>query len=145
MDKYITIFISLLGIVSIFVEVSKIKFNPWGKLFEFIGKSLNREVKKELNNIQGILKVHSEYLKDIEMLVDMNEIKRIRAEIFSFADSCKMGEKHTEDAFLHIIDIHDDYSELLKKYEMSNGRISVDYDYIMNVYRNCVEKKLFSN
>lgn len=140
MEKYITLFVSVIGILSVFVEVSKIKLNPWGAIFGFIGKSLNREVKEELENIKGLLKTHSECLNDIEMLVDMNEIKRIRAEIFSFADSCKMGVEHTEDAFMHIIDIHDDYTELLAKYDMANGRISVEYDYIMEVYRDCVKK-----
>ena len=135
MEKYVAIIISFIGILSVFIEVSKIKLNPWGMLFDFIGQRLNRDVKNELDSIQGMLKAHSEYLKDIEMLVDMNEIKRIRAEILSFADSCKMGVKHTEDAFLHVIDIHDDYEELIEKYDMSNGRLSVAYDYIMNVYR----------
>lgn len=140
MEKYIAVFISIMGIASVFVEVSKIKLNPWKSLFKFIGNSLNVEIKKELDSIQGLLRAHSEYLKDIEMLVDMNEIKRIRAEIFAFADSCKMGAKHTEDAFLHIIDIHDDYTELLQKYDMTNGRISVEFEYIMETYRGCVKK-----
>ena len=140
MDKYIPVLISVVTACSVFVEVSKIKFNPWKSLFAFIGRSLNRDLSKELNNIKGILKAHSDYLKDIEMLVDMNEIKRIRAEIFAFADSCKTGVKHTDDAFLHIIDIHDDYINLLKKYDMSNGRISVEYEYIMSIYQCCVKK-----
>lgn len=140
MEKYIAVFISIVGIASVFVEVSKIKLNPWKSLFKFIGNSLNAELKKELDSIQGLLRAHSEYLKDIEMLVDMNEIKRIRAEIFAFADSCKIGAKHTEDAFLHIIDIHDDYTELLQKYDMTNGRISVEFEYIMETYRGCVKK-----
>ncbi len=140
MEKYIPVLVTVVGACSIFIEVSKIKLNPWKSLFAFIGRSLNRDVKKELDNIQRMLKAHSEYLKDIEMLVDMNEIKRIRAEIFAFADSCKTGVKHTEDAFLHIIDIHDDYNSLLEKYSMSNGRISVEYEYIMSVYRGCVKK-----
>ena len=84
MEKYIALIASVIGIVSIFVEVSKIKLNPWGMLFEFIGRALNREVQKELYSIQKILKAHSDYLKDIEMTVDLNEIKRIRAEIFAF-------------------------------------------------------------
>lgn len=141
MEKYIAWIVSAVGILSVFVEVSKIKFNPWGKLFEFMGRALNRDVKKELDNIQKMLNAHSNCLKEIEMTVDMNEIKRIRAEIFAFADSCKMGEKHTEDAFLHIIDIHDDYEKLLAKYDMTNGRISMDYDYIMTIYQECVKKR----
>lgn len=140
MEKYIAVAVSAIGVISIFVEVSKIKLNPWGMIFDFVGKALNRDVKKELGSIKSILKAHSDYLKDIEMLVDMNEIKRIRAEIFAFADSCKMGVKHTEDGFLHIIDIHDDYVELLEKYDMANGRLTVEYEYIMNVYRDCVKK-----
>lgn len=143
MERYIAAFISGIGILSIFVEVSKIKLNPWRMLFEFIGRSLNRDIKNELDNIKGLINAQGEYLKEIEMTVDMNEIKRIRAEIFAFADSCKMGEKHTKEAFLHVIDIHEDYEELLDKYGMTNGRISLDYDYVMNVYQECVKKGVF--
>lgn len=145
MEKYVSAFLSVAAAVSIFVEVSKIKLNPWKSLFAFIGKSLNKDVKKELVNIHSLLNSQGNYLKDIEMLVDMNEIKRIRAEIFSFADSCKMGIEHTENAFLHIIDIHDDYTRLLEKYEMANGRITVEYNYIMSIYRQCVKKGDFGN
>lgn len=139
MEKYIAIFISVLGFLSIFAEITKIKINPWKRLFEFVGECINRDVKKELNKIGKSLLAQGEYLREIEMTVDMNEIKRIRAEIFAFADSCKMGEKHTEEAFLHIIDIHGDYENLIKKYDMRNGRINVDYDYIMDVYSRCVK------
>ncbi len=143
MEKYIAVIISAIGILSIFVEISKVKLNPWKMLFEFIGRSLNRDVKNELDNIKGLIKSQGEHLREIEMTVDMNEIKRIRAEIFAFADSCKLGEKHTKEAFLHIIDIHADYEELLDKHSMTNGRISLDYDYIMNVYQECVKKGVF--
>lgn len=141
MEKYVSVFLSAVAAMSIFVEISKIKLNPWKSLFKFIGRSLNGDVQKELVNIKSLMNAHGEYLKEIEMQMDMNEIKRIRAEIFAFADSCKIGAKHTEDAFLHIIDIHDDYISLLEKYDMSNGRISVEYEYIMSIYRECVKKK----
>ena len=140
MEKYITLFISGIGLLSIFVEVSKIKLNPWGKLFAFIGNSLNSGVKNELDNIKGLLEAQSEGLKELEMTVDMNEIKRIRAEIFTFADSCRMGEKHTREAFSHIIDIHEDYEELIEKYGMTNGRINLDYDYIVGVFQECMKR-----
>ena len=140
MEKYITIIISGIGLLSVFVEVSKIKLNPWKMLFEFIGRALNHDVQKELDGIKRLIKTQGEYLKEIEMTVDMNEIKRIRAEIFTFADSCRMGEKHTREAFSHIIDIHEDYEELIEKYGMTNGRINLDYDYIMGVFQECMKK-----
>ena len=143
MEKFVTLIVTAIGVLSVFVEVSKIKLNPWKMLFEFIGKSLNRDVKKELDSIKGLIKCQGESIREIEMTVDMNEIKRIRAEIFAFADSCKMGEKHTEEAFLHIIDIHEDYEELIEKYNMTNGRITLDYDYVMKVYQDCVKKGVF--
>ncbi|MBQ3109862.1 MAG: hypothetical protein IJC69_01805 [Clostridia bacterium] len=143
MEEYVALIVTAIGVLSVFVEVSKIKLNPWKMLFEFIGKSLNRDVKKELDSIKGLIKCQGESIREIEMMVDMNEIKRIRAEIFAFADSCKMGEKHTEEAFLHIIDIHEDYEELIEKYNMTNGRITLDYDYVMKVYQDCVKKGVF--
>ena len=99
------------------------------------------KIQKQLtDSIDGV----SRSVKEVSKTVDMNEIKRIRAEIFAFADSCKLGERHTEDAFLHIIDIHEDYEALLEKYDMKNGRISVDYDYIMSIYKELRDKGTFS-
>lgn len=130
--------------LSVFVEIIPVKINPLSALFKWMGQAMNKDLKDELNEVKTELSATKGLVKELEKLADMNEIKRIRAEIFAFADSCKLGEKHTEDGFLHIIDIHDDYEALLEKYEMTNGRISVDYEYIMSVYRELRAKGTFS-
>lgn len=117
-----------------------------GKAMDAIGEypeyrkqslEVQRQLTKSINGVKASV-------GEVAKMVDMNEIKRIRAEIFAFADSCKLGERHTEDGFLHIIDIHEDYEALLEKYKMTNGRISVDYEYIMSVYRELRDKGTFS-
>ena len=139
-ENIVAVVLFLLSVGSVFIEVSKIKLNPWTALFKWIGNALNKELKDELKEVKSELSETKSFVKELEKLTDLNEIKRIRAEIFSFADSCRLDVKHTKENFLHIIDIHEDYETLLEKYDMKNGRISVDYDYIMKVYQECVRK-----
>ena len=121
--------------LGVFVEISPIKINPWSALFKWIGNAFNKGLKEELALLKG-------YVKELEKLVDMNEIKRIRAEIFAFEDSLRLGVKHTKDNFMHIFDIHDDYMKLLEKYDMENGRMTAAFDYITDVYRECMERNI---
>ena len=142
-DGIIAVVLLVVAAGSVFIEVSKIKLNPWTALFRWIGNALNKEVKDELTNMKSELSETKGFVKELEKLTDLNEIKRIRAEIFSFADSCRLGTKHTKENFEHIMDIHDDYEALLEKHEMKNGRMTSEFDYIMGVYRVCMEKDSF--
>ena len=40
------------GLLSVFVEVSKIKINPWSSLFKWIGRNMTEEVKEELKEVK---------------------------------------------------------------------------------------------
>ncbi|MBQ8540583.1 MAG: hypothetical protein IJ435_03805 [Clostridia bacterium] len=142
-ENIVAVVLFLLSVGSVFIEVSKIKLNPWTALFKWIGNALNKELKDELKEVKSELSETKSFVKELEKLTDLNEIKRIRAEIFSFADSCRLDVKHTKENFLHIIDIHDDYEKLLEKHNMENGRMTSEFNYIKDVYRVCMERDSF--
>jgi len=62
--------------------------------------------------------------------VDANEKDRIRWEILDFANSCRHGDKHSQDEFRHISDLHDKYKALLKKTDDQNGVFDTEYEWI---------------
>lgn len=125
--------IGIIGALSIFVEIIPIKINPWSSLFKYIGRAMNQEIINKVDKLE----------KDIDNIsnkVDANEIKRMRSEILSFSNSCKIGIKHTGDEFKHIIELHGDYEKLINKTNIPNGLVDVEFSYIVEVYKECLQK-----
>lgn len=114
---------------SIFFEVSKIKINPITFILRWAGKRMFEPFDKRLDAV--------------EKKIDENEIDRIRWEILEFANTCRKGERHTKDEFTHIIAQNDKYHNILKQYNMTNGQIDADYEYIEGLYKRCQEQNDF--
>lgn len=114
---------------SIFFEVSKIKINPITFILRWAGKRMFEPFDKRLDAV--------------EKKIDENEIDRIRWEILEFANTCRKGERHTKDEFTHIIAQNDKYHNILKQYNMTNGQIDADFEYIKGLYKWCQEHNDF--
>lgn len=119
----------LLAVLSIFVEITPIKINPISAVLRWISKAINGPI--------------YETLKEIRDTIDDNEIDRIRWEILDFANSCRNGRLHTKDEFTHIIALNEKYHEILKKRDLTNGLIDLEYSYIVALYKKCCEKNSF--
>ena len=78
-------------VLSVFIQITPIKINPWTRLFKWIGKLINTESDKKIDEV--IKKVDSlkQELSDTQKSIDENEKDRIRWEILDFATSCRNG------------------------------------------------------
>lgn len=123
-------------ILSTFIEITPIKWNPLSAIFSWIGKRMNGKLIDQVE-AQG------EEIKKIDEKIDMNEIDRIRWEILEFANSCRHDQRHTKDEFEHIINQHEKYVRILDERELTNGLITIEYEYIEDVYKKCLEKNNF--
>lgn len=110
-------------ILSVFVEITPIKINPISSLLRFVGKSINADLKDDVDKLA--------------LKVDENEIYRIRWEILDFANSCRLGKKHTYDEFTHIIDLNTRYHKIIEAREITNGQLDLEYAYIEEIFRHC--------
>lgn len=119
----------IIVVLSVFVEVTPIKINPISSLLKFMGRSLNADLKSELDRIAK--------------KVDENEIDRIRWEILEFANSCRIGKKHTYDEFKHIIDLNVKYHAIIKERGLTNGQIDLEYAYIEGIFKECQAENKF--
>ena len=68
---------------------------------------------------------------------------RIRTEILSFADECRRDIYHSKESFDHIIAQAKKYENLLKKTKTDNGVFELSYEYIKDIYQDCLKKNNF--
>ena len=123
-------------IVSIFIQITPIKLNPWSALFKWIGKTITGDA---CNKIDGLISKVDQIEKDVMV----NEKDRIRWEILDFANSCHHGRRHSRDEFRHIVELNDKYKNLLEKTKDKNGVFEVEYNYIQDLYAERLEKNDF--
>lgn len=137
--------VQVILILSVFIQISPIKINPWSKLFKWIGKIITEESNKKIDSLETSItetntKVELETTA-IKTIINENEKDRIRWEVFDFANSCRNGRRHTEEEFKHIISLNDKYATLLKLTNDKNGVFESNYKYIKELY----EERLKNN
>lgn len=127
---------TIIIIVSIFIQITPIKVNPWSALFKWIGKAITGNA---CSKIDGLIDKVGKIEKDVKT----NEKDRIRWEILDFANSCRNNRKHTRDEFQHIVALNDKYKRLLSETNDTNGVFEVEYNYIQDLYAERLEKNDF--
>ncbi len=144
-----------IGILSVFVEVSKIKINPISGALGWLGKKmtapLSEEIKKnqkETNEkLEQIENKQAELEKKIEELSLQEAIDvadSIKTQIFSFYHELqKPGIRHSEAEFNQIIALNEKYEKLVARTKQPNGVYEAEFKYIMQVFRQCQETNDF--
>lgn len=103
----------VIGVGSIFIQITPIKWNPISSLCGWIGRNINKPVLEKIENqdkkIDGLKATFEEKFGELAYTVDKNEIDRIRRDILDFASSCRQGKKHTKDKFEHIFELYQKY------------------------------------
>lgn len=135
--------IQLSVIISIFIQITPIKINPWSRLFKWIGKIITTESDKKIEKLITTTGKMEENITTLQTNMNENEKDRIRWEILDFANSCRNGRKHTKDEFQHIVALNDKYKNLLALTGDKNGVFEIEYDYIKKIYAERQEKNDF--
>ena len=130
-------------LLSIFIQITPIKINPWTTLFKWIGKLINADSNKRIDALIEKTDNMKEDIKTLTTNMNENEKDRIRWEILDFANSCRNGRRHTKDEFQHIITLNDKYKNLLALTGDKNGVFEAEYDYVKRLYEERQEKNDF--
>ena len=132
----------LAGLLS-FVEFTKIKVNPLSAIFNWIGRKINAPMIQEIEKLSKKQDEQKKTMDELRDTQDDNEIDRIRWEILDFANSCKQKKRHTLDEFDHIIELNEKYHRILSRRSLTNGKIDLEYNYIVQIYKKCQEENSF--
>lgn len=95
--------LSLLLILSGFVEFSKIKVNPWSAAAKWLGRCINADVLKKLDAVETELTETKQKLDEHVTMDDERYIDLHRASILRFNTELIRGLEHTEEDFNEIM------------------------------------------
>ena len=135
--------IQILIILSVFIQITPIKWNPWSTFFNWIGKIITSESTSQINKLIDKTDNLEQNILNVQSNLNENEKDRIRWEILDFANSCRNGRPHTKDEFEHIITLNKKYKHLLELTNDENGVFEVEYDYIKGLYAENLKNNSF--
>lgn len=113
----------LLGMFGVVIEATpKIKINPYSTILKFIGKKVNEETNKKVENLTSEIsniknKLHEDKKKEYSIMIS------------NFASDLKHGEIKSESQFIAIIELCDEYVA-----NGWNGKIKLDTAFIKEEY-----------
>ena len=155
LKQVIDFIVAVVSVFSIIAEFNKkISFKPISLILSHLGKALNKDLLAKIENIDEQNKANSNAIKELSDKVDSKfsendkrsdekEAKRLRASIISFADSCRIGNKHTQNHFENVFRDCSDYMEYCEKYNIPNHFVEADMKYITEVYDHCLKENKF--
>lgn len=147
--------VGIIALLSIIVEnISKFPFKPWSQFFSWLGKCLTKNLSSKLEEIEQQQKANKEALIELDKKMerkfeekqkddDEKEAKRLRASIIQFADSCRVGNHHTQNHFMNIMRDYSDYINYCEKHDIPNHFIDSEYKYIEEIYHNRLKENDF--
>lgn len=129
----------VVAVLSTFLEVSKIKINPWSALGRALGNVINKGVIDKLDKMEQAQKETRQKLDDHIRIDDERNADLHRMRILEFNTGLMRGLRHTEEDFneiLYNIKCYETYCRDHPKYE--NNRAVHAIKNIERVYDECM-------
>lgn len=123
-------------VLSVFIQITPIKINPWSTLFKWVGKLITADTRKDIADLKNMVSKQQHTIYD-------NEKDRIRFTVLDFANSCRNNRRHTKDEFEYIIKLKSKYDDLLQQTGDKNGVFELEYEYILKLYKKCQDENDF--
>lgn len=123
--------------LSVFIEITPIKLNPWSWLAKKIGKAMNAELIEKVDKLES----------DLKQMRDENEeqtAKDNRTAILRFGDELRIGIKHSKESFDNILITISDYDHYCESHSEFKNRITeINEKYISDIFDECLRKNTF--
>lgn len=138
-------------VASGFIQLSPIKINPWSWLAKSIGRALNGDVMKEVDNVKDDVKTIKDEMTDIKN--DVREIREInderdarlaRRHILRFSDEILHEVLHSQEHYNEILMVITDYENYCKTHDgFKNQMASAAIQNITEKYNQHLRDKDF--
>lgn len=130
-------------LLSIGVEFTPIKVNPWSAIFGWVGSKFNKKLFDRLDEIDGKVDSLSSELSNHISESNAKEVKDTRRDILDFCNSCMNGRKHTKEQFEFVIKQCDDYETYILEHKMKNGVVDAAIKEIRRLNQKCIEENSY--
>lgn len=128
-DLFVSGLVGLCVLGGVILEASPIPLHP----LRWLGNRLNKDLKNDIVNINARLdKIEEDGLQ--------RDLQSKRSIVLDFAyklrrtDDDKIALVYTLEDFENIIDVMDDYHELITKHDIPNGKFDIAKEYIIDTF-----------
>lgn len=133
----------LILLVSIGVEFTPIKFNPWSSILSWFGSKWNSRLNEKLKEIsKKVDKLNTDLDKHIAESA-AKELRDTRKDILDFCNSCMTGQKHTKEQFEFVIKQCDNYEKYIEDNKIKNGVINAAINEIRRLNQKCIQENSY--
>ena len=133
----------IIFLLSIGVEFTPIKWNPWSAILGWIGSRLNSRLNAKLNEIDLKVDKLSDDLDKHIAESFAKELRDTRKDILNFCNSCMIGTKHTREQFEFVIKQCDAYEKYIEDNKIKNGVVDAAIKEIRRLNQKCIEENSY--
>ena len=118
------------------IQIAPIKLNPWDKILTWLGNHMNADIVKRVDVIEAKLDEHIKESSD-------ERLRKVRADILCFGNSCMNGQLHTKEEFEFVISECDQYEKYIEKTQSKNGVATTAISEIRRLYEKGIQDNSF--
>lgn len=136
----------VVAVLSTFLEVSKIKVNPWTRLAKFIGRAINGEVLEKVSMLETKVDKLESDVSDMRNEEDERNAKAARVRILHFGDELLHNpeQRHSKEHFDEILQSITEYNQYCADHpNFKNNMTEATAKHILRTYQKCLEKHSF--
>ena len=123
-------------ILSIFLDISRIKIDPWKYLLRKLASIFNSEVLKAVDGL-------SERMDAMESAHYNQQKENVRRSILRFADECRCGRSHSIEMFRTVLNDISLYERLCEKTGDKNHVVKESVKLIDEIYHERLKRNDF--
>lgn len=126
------------------VEIAPIKINPWSAFARWLGRAINADVIKGMDEVKADQKKTQERLESHICTDEKREADHCRARILRFNNELLREIPHTKEEFIDVLKDIDDYEKYCRDHaDYANGRAVHAIANIGRVYDERLQKHDF--
>jgi len=132
--------IGVLIILAGMIKIPKIELNIWNLIGRTVGRSINKEMMDQVNNLQSEIKGVKNEVDALKKDEELERVRMARQRILRFNDEILFGKRHSKEHFDEIlsdIDVYEDYCRTHEEYENNKAVLAIAT--IREVYKDCLK------
>ena len=132
--------IGVLIILAGMIKIPKIELNLWNWIGRTVGRSINKEMMDQVNDLQSEIKGIKTEVDVLKKDEELERVRMARQRILRFNDEILFGRRHSKEHFDEIlsdIDVYEDYCRTHEEYENNKAVLAIAT--IREVYKDCLK------
>lgn len=134
----------LIAALSLFIEITPIKWNPVSSILNWIGERTNKGINDDMKEMKDDMENMRREIANIREKESERDAETRRVRILEFGDEVTRGERHSKERFdqiLHDTDVYDRYCR--EHPDFINNKTIGARNRILAVYDKCCEENDF--